>query len=277
MELHINGLMAGKTVVISGAGRGIGRAAAEMFAQAGARVILNARTLSELQAAAEKIRSAGGQAAVLAGDVSRWADMQALGSQVADQYGAADIVVANAGILEPVGNSWEQDPEAWQENIQVNLTGSYFLARACLPAMVERGRGTLVFVSSGVASHPLPGWSAYCAAKAGVDQLVRTLAAEMEQQKLKLRVHGLYPGVVDTAMQENIREIPASTFPLVEKYQRYQQQDQLRPAQEPAALILWLASHFAADLDGQIVSIREPEIRDRIAVDFATEPFPERR
>lgn len=277
MDLKINGLMADKVVVISGAGRGIGRAAAKMFAQAGAQVILNARSQSELQTAADGIKASGGRAAVFPGDVSQWSDMQALGRWLRDHFGAADVVVANAGRLDPVGASWEQDADAWEQNIRVNLTGSYFLARACLPEMIARKKGVLVFVSSGVAAHPLPGWSAYCAAKAGVDHLARTLAAEMDQHNLPLRVAAMYPGVVDTAMQEHIRQIPASTFPLVDMYQQYQEQDQLRPPQEPAAVILWLASHFAADLHGQVISIRDPEIRNRLAADFGTEPFLERR
>lgn len=277
MDMQIEGLMAGKTAVISGAGRGIGRAAAKLFARAGARVVLNARTRSDLEALAEQIQQQGGQATVFSGDVSRWSDMQALGEMISEKYGAADVVVANAGRLDPVGDSWLQDPQDWQDNIAVNLTGSFFLARACLPAMVSQKSGVLVFVSSGVATHPLPGWSAYCAAKAGVDHLVRTLASEMDQHKLSLRVHGMYPGVVDTTMQAHIRQIPASQFPLVEKYLQYQQQDQLRPPEEPGALILWLASHFAADLQGRVVSIRDMEFRNRLAADFGIQPFPQRR
>lgn len=277
MELALNGMMEGKTAVISGASRGIGLAAGRLFAQAGARVILNARSQADLEKAAGDIQGQGGRAEIFAGDVSRWEHMQALGKLVAERFGAADIVVANAGRLDPIGSSWEVAPEAWEQNIQVNLTGSYFLARACLPAMIVRGAGVLVFVSSGVATHPLPGWSAYCAAKAGVDHLVRTLAAEMQQQEQPLRVYGLHPGVVDTAMQSKIRGTPADTFPLVEKYQRYQENGQLRPPEEPAALIVWLASQHAADLTGQVVSIRDETIRSRLAADFGIQPFEMRR
>ena len=98
-------------------------------------------------------------------------------------------------------------PEEWASNLNINLTGAFYTVRAFLPGMIERGNGILIFVSSGAATHPVPGWSAYCAAKSGLDHLVRNLAAEIDQRGLAIRVHTLYPGVADTSMQEEIRRV----------------------------------------------------------------------
>jgi hypothetical protein len=171
-------------------------------------------------------------------------------------------------VLHPVGDTWQLEPEEWAQNININLIGAFYAARAFLPGMVNRQQGVLIFVSSGAAAHPIPGWSAYSAAKAGLDHFVRNLAAEIDQQDLPLRTHSFYPGVVDTDMQASVRGFSAEQFSLVSKYENYYQTGQLRPPEEPATVIRWLATPLAADLHGQAVSIEDAALRQRVADDL---------
>jgi NAD(P)-dependent dehydrogenase (short-subunit alcohol dehydrogenase family) len=239
-------------------------------------VVLTARTESEIEETADRIRADGGSARAFPADVSDWDSLCRLAEETERVFGAPQIVLANAGIVEPTGDSWEVAPHAWAENISINLTGAFYTVRAFLPQMVDRDTGTLIFTSSGAATHSIPGWSAYCAAKAGVDHLVGNLAAEIDQRGLSLRVHAFYPGVVDTSMQKRIRQKSEKKFPLVEKYRRYHREGVLRPPEEPAALVWWLATPMAARFHGQPVSIDDPSIQRRLVEDLGVPPLKSR-
>ncbi len=265
--------LAGQVAIVTGGGRGIGRATAKLLGRVGVKVAVVARTAAEVNEVADEIRDAGGCALAVSADVSEWTAMQRLVDETRRALGPADIVVANAGVLSPVSDTWEIDPAQWAYNLNVNLVGAFYTARAFLPAMVERRSGVLVFVSSGAATHPTPGWSAYCAAKAGLDHFVRNLAAELDQRELPIRAHFLYPGIVATSMQDRIRQTTEEQFPSVEKFRGYHEQGWLRPPEEPAALICWLVTPLAAAFHGRAVSIDDPAVRKRIAADFDLEPF----
>lgn len=258
----------GKVAVVTGGGRGIGRATAFQLAEAGARVVVTARTESEILEVAGAIRRGGGEARAISADVSDWEAVTALVQETEQTFGEADIVVANAGVIEPVGPTWEVDAEAWADNVRINLTGAFFAARAFLPSMVVRDAGVLVFTSSGAASHPVVNWSAYCAAKAGLAHFVRNLRAEFDAFGILVRAYTVIPGVVDTGMQRKIRQKSEEAFPGVERYRMYHERGVLRPPEEPAALIWWLATPMAADLEGHLANIDDPEIRRRMAEDL---------
>ncbi len=263
----------GKVAVVTGGGRGIGRATALKLAGAGASVVVAARTRTQIEDTAARIRDEGGRAIAVPTDVGDWQSVVQLAEETRRAFGQADIVVANAAILHPVGDSWELPPDLWAHNVQVNLVGAFHTARAFLPAMVERGEGVLVFVSSGAAAHPVPGWSAYCASKAGLDHFAANLVEELALRKAAVRVHVLYPGIVETAMQAEIRHFSPERFPLVEKFRAYHEAGWLRPPEEPATLIWWLVTPLAADLHGQVVSIDDEAVRRRMAQDMGISPF----
>ena len=263
----------GKVAIVAGGGRGVGRAAAILLARAGAAVVVTARTAAQVKETVERIHREGGRALPIPADVSNWAAMQQVAAEAARAFGPVEIVVASAGVIDPVGDTWKVEPADWMRNLTINLTGAFYTARAFLPAMVSRRSGVLIFVSSGAATHPVPGWSAYCTAKAGLDHFARNLAAEIDQQSVPIRVHVLYPGIVATAMQEKIRGIPSEQFALVDQFRAYHQDDWLRPPQEPATLIWWLATPMAADFHGQVVSIDDAAIRSRMAADLGMPPF----
>jgi len=266
----------GQVAVVTGSGRGLGRATALRLAAAGASVIVNARTESEIEETAAQIRSAGGTARAVPADVSDWEAMLRLRREAEDAFGPADVVVANAGVIEPVDDTWEVSPRAWKKNLDVNLTGAFYTARAFLPSMVDRDAGVLIFTSSGAATHPVAGWSAYCAAKAGLDHFVRNLAAELDGRGVSVRAHAFYPGIVDTSMQARIREKSEEAFSGVDRFRRYHDTGALRPPEQPAALVWWLATPMAAEFHGQPVSIDDPEIRSRLADDLGVPRFPDR-
>jgi NAD(P)-dependent dehydrogenase (short-subunit alcohol dehydrogenase family) len=142
--------------------------------------------------------------------------------------------------------------------------------------MVSQRQGVLIFISSGAATHPVPGWSAYCAAKAGLDHFVRNLASEIDGRGLPIRVHTLYPGIVATAMQERIRSLSQSQFDSVDRFRAYHADGWLRPPEEPGTLAWWLATPMAADLHGQVASMDDVSIRSRLAADLGIQPFKDR-
>jgi NAD(P)-dependent dehydrogenase (short-subunit alcohol dehydrogenase family) len=262
-----------KVVVVTGGGRGIGEAAAILLARAGAAVVAAARTETQILETVERISQEKGRAIGFPADVSDWTAVQRLEEETARAFSPADIAVVNASVIDPVGDTWEVAPEEWARNLNINLTGAFYTARAFLPEMVARKSGILIFVSTGAALHPVPGWSAYCAAKAGLELFARTVAAEIDQRKLPIRVHILYPGVVATSMQEKIRQVPAEQFPSVDKYKSYHKKGLLRPPEEPATLIWWLATPMAAEFHGQSVNIDDPATRKRAAADLGVSTF----
>jgi NAD(P)-dependent dehydrogenase (short-subunit alcohol dehydrogenase family) len=266
-----------KVAIITGGGRGIGRATALALAGAGANVVVAARSRRAIEQVAEEIRSHGGQALAIPTDVSDAASVDLMVVQTLRASGRVDILVNNAGVIAPIGMTWEVPPLIWQRNVNVNLLGVFLCAQAILPHMIHQEpyrsiRGKIINVSSGAAISVVPGWSAYCAAKAGVDQFTRVLAAEVESHSIT--VNSVYPGVVDTQMQAEIRHLPADRFPEWDRFESYYQMGQLRPPEEAAQLLLWLASPFTDDLTGQIIRSDDEQIRQRIAEDLGEVSFP---
>lgn len=253
--------LAGKVIWITGASRGIGRATALAVADKGAVAWVTSRDGKACAAVAEEIRAAGGQARSMACDMTRFDDARRVVERILEEDGRLDALVNNAGIIEPIGFAWACDPEEWARNVQVNLIGVYHGCRAVLPYFTDVGRGVIVNVSSGAAHRPKEGWSAYCAAKAGVAMLTQSL--RLEAGPLGVRVYGFQPGVVDTQMQSIIR---ASGVNDVSRLRR----DQLADPSEPAHIIAWLCSEEAADLAGQELTIRDPELRRRAGLEAYT-------
>ncbi|MEL7115341.1 MAG: SDR family NAD(P)-dependent oxidoreductase, partial [Pseudomonadota bacterium] len=189
-----------KVVVITGASRGIGAAAARAFAAAGAKVALLARTSDAVDALAAEI---GDQALALACDVADYTAVEAAMRSAESRLGDIDILVNNAGALEPIAHLATSDPASWSQVIRINLDGVYYCSRAVLPGMIARGRGTILNVSSGAAHNPVEAWSQYCASKAGAFMLTRMI--DLENRSDGIRAIGLSPGTVATQMQRDIK------------------------------------------------------------------------
>jgi 3-oxoacyl-[acyl-carrier protein] reductase len=241
-------------VVVLGASRGIGAATALMFARQGARLALGARDGGQCAALAAQITAQGGQAVGMACDATEFEQVQTLTDTALTHWGAVSVLINNAGTIQPIAALADSDPAEFAKSIKTNLLGTYNGMRAVLAGMRAKGSGVVINVSSGAAHRPLEGWSAYCAGKAGAAML--TQAAALELQGTGVRVTGFRPGTVDTGMQAAIR---ASG---INPVSRLRPEEHFRPWQ-PAHVLTWLASAEAADLHGQEVDIRDPEIQRR--------------
>lgn len=246
--------MQGKIVMITGASRGIGAAAARVFAAAGAKVALlsqNAAALDELAA------SIGPAALACPTDVADWSAVKAAAAQVLDRWGRIDAMIANAAMIEPIGPLAENDPDVWKRATEVNLLGVFHSFRAVLPAMHDQGAGTLLSVSSGAAHNPLEGWSAYCATKAAAAMLVRQ--AHLEEADRGIRVMGLSPGTVRTEMQVRIKASGVGPVAKLDPSVHI-------PAEWPARALLWMCSPESDAHLGEELSLREDWLRKELGL-----------
>lgn len=176
------------------------------MAEAGANVVLLARTLDELEATAAQIRAAGGGAAVVQADLGDLAGIEAIARRAGAEFGPIDILVNNAAVVWPLGSATAVDPGAWAAAIGINVTAVAVLTFALLPVMLERGWGRIVNVSSGIAARPeaMIGANAYATSKAALEAHTVNLAAELANSGVT--VNAYRPGAVDTAMQAWIRD-----------------------------------------------------------------------
>lgn len=196
--------LTGKTAVITGASRGIGAATATHLAGLGAHVVLAARSDGAIQELAQKIQAMGGHATATTCDVSDRAAVQRLIDGAVSETGRIDLLVNNAGLIEPIAQLADSDPDAWGHVVDVNLKGVYYGLRMAIPHMLVGGGGTIINISSGAATGVLEGWSHYCATKAGVLSLTKVTHREYGERGI--RVIGLSPGTVATEMQVQIRQ-----------------------------------------------------------------------
>ncbi len=250
------GELSGKSVIVTGASRGIGAAAAEALVAEGASVLLLARSADGITTLATRLRKSG-QAEAMTCDVSEFSQVQAAVGRAHEAFGRIDVLVNNAGVIEPIGPMAAADPRAWAHAADINFKGVFFGMRAVLPAMRQQGSGVIVNLGSGAAHNPLEGWSHYCAAKAATDMLTR--CAHVENRGRGVRVFSLSPGTVATDMQRKIRASginPVSQMDFASH----------APVEDPARAIVWLCGEDAVSLAGQEVSLRDPDIRARIGL-----------
>lgn len=241
-------------VLITGASRGIGEAAAHAFAEAGAKVVLAARSADAVQAIASEI---GEAAMAVACDVADYASVEAACDAARERFGAVSILINNAGVIEPISHLATADPAGWAQTININLTGVFNGMHCVLPAMRKSGRGTIITVSSGAAHNPIEGWSHYCSSKAGAAML--TDCAHKELAEEGLRIMGLSPGTVATQMQ---RDIKASGINPVSKLEW---SDHI-PPEWPARTLVWMCGPQADPYLGTEISLRDTDIRSAVGL-----------
>jgi len=243
--------LAGKRVLITGASQGIGAAAARVFAAAGARLGLAARNSKALGKLAAEL---GGSALALPCDVADMASLQGAAAAMQKAFGGIDVLINNAGVIEPIAPLEAVDPRAWGQAVDVNLKGVFHGIRAVLPLMLKQRGGSILNVSSGAAHSPLEGWSAYCSAKAGAAMLTACLHHETHGRGI--RAMGLSPGTVATEMQVKIRASGINPVSALDPSVHI-------PADWPARALLWMCGPDADEFLGQEIKLRDEAIRRR--------------
>src|SRR5262245_59624813 len=189
----------GKVAIVTGASSGIGRASARLFARAGAKVVVAARRKAELDTLVREITDQGGHALALAGDVSDAAFAKELVERAEAGYGHLDVAFNNAGTLGEKGPTTGISLTGWNETLKINLTGAFLAAKHQIPAMLKRGKGSIIFTSTFVGyTVGFPEVAAYAASKSGLIGLTQVLAAEYGPRNI--RVNAILPGAVETAM-----------------------------------------------------------------------------
>jgi NAD(P)-dependent dehydrogenase (short-subunit alcohol dehydrogenase family) len=252
-------LLANKLALITGGGRGIGRAIAFAFAREGAQVCVVARTEAEVARVAAELKSeCGVQTMHAVCDVAQVNDVARVCTQVADRFGrACDILVNNAGIAESVPFVKTAD-EFWQRHLAVNLNGTFYFMRAALPAMLERGWGRIINIASVAGKTGAPYIAAYVASKHGVLGLTRSVALEVATKGVT--VNAICPGYVDTDMTTRALErIEAKTgrsaADALEMIKRMNPQQRLVTSEEVASLALLLAADAGRGINGQAINV----------------------
>jgi NAD(P)-dependent dehydrogenase (short-subunit alcohol dehydrogenase family) len=259
------GALAGEVAMVTGGGRGIGRAIALALAEAGAAVAVLARTRGEIDDVAGEISAVGGTAVAIAAEVTDAEDVRRAAEQARGHLGEIDLLVNNAGRNTVFGPLWQVDAGDWWADVTVNLLGPFRCCAAVLPAMVERGRGRIVNIASGTAGRPFPHNSAYAASKAALVRLTDCLSAETAEHGIS--VFALGPGTVRTRISTGLERSAEGRRWLGAAI------EQLRfiPAEVPAAAVVFLASGRADALSGRwidstddlaAIAERAGEVRD---------------
>ena len=241
-----------KVALITGASSGIGRATAKLLAREGAKVVVTARREAELESLVAQIADCGGQAVALAGDVREERHAEALVELAVHRFGGLDIAFNNAGIVGEVGPISGLSLSQWNNTIETNLTGAFLGAKYQVPALLERGGGSLIFTSSFVGhTVGLPGMAAYAASKAGLIGLVQALAAELGAQGI--RANAILPGGTDTP--SNAANAPGVGPEVRQFVEGLHALKRMATSEEIAQSVLYLASDAASFVTGSALLV----------------------
>jgi NAD(P)-dependent dehydrogenase (short-subunit alcohol dehydrogenase family) len=231
-----------RVALVTGAARGIGAATAIALARRGIAPVLAVRDPEAARPVLEAVARLGVACRIETCDVADHGAVGAAVQRLLAHWKRLDIVVNNAGQIDPIGHIGDTDPAQWARNINVNLVGAYNVVHACLPSLLSSGSAAILNVSSGAAQAPREGWSAYCSSKAGLLMFSRALFEEYGRQGIA--AFSLRPGVVDTEMQVRIR---ASGMNEVSRIPRAQ----LAPPDHAAGIIAWLCDRRPAHHAGK--------------------------
>jgi NAD(P)-dependent dehydrogenase (short-subunit alcohol dehydrogenase family) len=238
-----------QVVLVTGAGRGIGRAIAQAFAERGARVAANDLTPVNLAPAVEAINAGGGRARAYEADVSKKIPVQTMIGQILEDWGRLDVLVNNAGV-EPHSPLLEMDEWDWRRTLDVNLTGPFLCTQTAARVMREQGGGVIVNIASIAGrAHGLRDRAAYVASKTGLLGLTREAARELAAHNI--RVNAVCPGVIETEMTAAMRQQEA----LMARWLEEIPQGRLGTPQDVLGLVLFLCSPAAAYLTGQSINV----------------------
>ncbi len=243
-----------RTVLITGANKGLGAAIAVEFANLNYEVIISGRNFLACQKKATEI---GGTTTAVQCDITNKESIINAKNFVLKKYKKLDVLVNNAGIIQPIDKFCDADPDEWQNLINTNITGQMRITHAFYPLLKAASPSRIINISSGSAHRPLENWSAYCTSKAGFAMLTRCLDLELSQDNI--RCFAFAPGIIDTDMQAVIRE---SNMPKKNMFKK----ENLTSTKPAALFTTWLASGKADDLAGKDLDLRDSEIIQRVSL-----------
>ncbi|MEM9691057.1 MAG: SDR family oxidoreductase [Myxococcota bacterium] len=247
--------LSNRVVLITGASRGIGAASARRLAHYGAAVVLTARTEVALAEVAQSIIELGGRALALRCDVSVFSDVATAVERTVEEFGSLDVLVNNAGTIDPLARLTEADPELWSRAVDINLKGVFYGMRAAIPIMERQGHGVVINMSSGAANSALEGWSHYCATKAAAKKLTECAHGEVGDRGI--RVVGLSPGTIATAMMARIKESGINPVSQLD-WSKHE------TPEWAAEAVAYLCTEASSDFAGSDFSIKTEAGRDRV-------------
>jgi len=245
-----------KVAIITGAGRGLGRAVALAFGREGARVVLAGRTPGPVEHVAEELRSLKRDALAMPADVSDEGQVGLLVKKTLETYGTIDILVNNAGTRGPIGPVHQMTLEEWEETLRLNLTSAFLCSRAVIPVMMAKKAGKIINVTTTLT--PRPNLTAYMVAKAALTHFSKQLSRELKA--FNIQVNAIHPGVMDTEMQAEIRKAGSKAVG-TDMFERLKEEGMLHPPEEPAKLVLFLASAAADAITGEFLSFDDREVK----------------
>ncbi len=241
----------GKVAIVTGAGRGLGRAIAMAFAKDGAKVVLAARSTKELELTAKQINRPGRVLKVKC-DVTKESDIKNMVKKTLSKFGTIDILVNNAGIIEPIESIQKVSAKDWIRTINVNFVGTFLCSRAVLPTMIKKKHGKIINIS-GLGDSPLPNFSAYASSKSAIIRFTAILAEEVKQHGID--VNTLAPGGIRTKMTEDIANAGKKAGKEAERAKVVMNSNaKVIPLDVPASCAVFLASSESDGLTGKAIS-----------------------
>lgn len=241
--------MEGRTALVTGASRGIGRAVALAFAEQGADLVLSSRKREGLETVAKEVEDLGRRALVIPANVGQEDSIAALASEVEASGLAVDVLVNNAGVNPVMSGLLDLEPAAWRKIMDANVTGIFLLTRHIARGMVARGRGAIINVASTGGLQAGPGLGAYCVSKAAVIHLTKAMAIELGPRGVRANV--IAPGLIETRMAEALFRNEAG-------YRAYVGRNPLRRHGQPeevASAALFLASEAGSYVNGEVLVV----------------------
>ena len=251
-------LLDGKVVVVTGGARGIGRSIALGCAREGADLVLASRSLETLEETKAEIEALGRQVLIVPTNIRDEASVRNLAERALAYFGRVDALVNNSGITGPTKPLWEVSLDEWQETLDINLTGAFLCSRAFLPSMIERGSGSIIFISSMTGKRPLYGRSPYAAAKLALVGMARTLAWEVGPHTIRVNV--VSPGPVEGERVERVIRLQAEAEHISEEQSRRNftansPLARMVKASDIADAVVFLASDRAASITGEDLNV----------------------
>jgi NAD(P)-dependent dehydrogenase (short-subunit alcohol dehydrogenase family) len=236
----------GKIAIITGASRGIGRAIALRFAQAGARVVVSSRKFDNVQAVADEIIKSGGKATPAQAHVGRPKDVTELVQHTVDTFGRLDIAVNNAATNPHFGPILDADEGQWDKILDTNLSGSFRVCKAVVPHMADSGGGKIINMASIAGLRPAPGMGVYSVSKSALIMLTQALAQELGSSNIQ--VNAIAPGVIKTRFSQVLWQMPQFAEPILDRLPL----NRFGEPEDVAGLALYLASPASDYVTGSV-------------------------